>query len=113
LSLVAVITTVWACGDASKPADEQPTGDASMQLADAPEYQDPEPTPMPTSVEVTLTPRTGITGVQRVNVAVPLAPGQLADPARVRVLAAGEELAAGRRALARYSDGSVRSVQLQ
>ncbi len=102
-----------ACSEASKRADGQPPDDASTEGADAPEYGNPEPTPMPTGVEVTLTPRAGITGVQRVNFAVPLAPGQLADVARVRVLAAGKEVAAGRRALARYADGSVRSVQLQ
>jgi hypothetical protein len=51
--------------------------------------------------------------MQRVSFAVPLARGKLRDPERVRVLHAGVELAAGRRALARHPDGSVRSVQLQ
>ncbi|MGN6107600.1 MAG: hypothetical protein ACTHU0_20995, partial [Kofleriaceae bacterium] len=62
---------------------------------------------------VTLTPKAGISGAQRVNFAVPLARGALSDPARVRVLAGGIELSAGRRALAWYPDGSVRSVQVQ
>ena len=65
------------------------------------------------SVVVHLIPGSGVSGMQRVNFAVPLERGQLAEPAQVRVLRAGEELAAGRRALARHRDGSVRSVQLQ
>jgi hypothetical protein len=65
------------------------------------------------AVDVTLSPRPGTTGVQRVNFAVPLARGQLYDATRVRVLQGGIELSAGRRGLATYPDGSVRSVQLQ
>ncbi len=65
------------------------------------------------SVTVTLSPRPGFTGVQRVNFAVPLARGKLDKPELVRVMKDGVEIAAGRRALARYRDGSVRSVQLQ
>jgi hypothetical protein len=58
-------------------------------------------------------PAAGISGTQRINFAVPLAPGQLSDAARVRVLLGAEELSAGRRGLASYPDGSLRSVQLQ
>src|SRR6186713_926476 len=44
--------------------------------------------PGPTSaVDVTLMPASGVTGAQRVNFAVPLAPGQLHDGDLVRVLA--------------------------
>jgi len=50
---------------------------------------------------------------QRVNFAVPLAPGQLLDGDLVRVLSGGVELPAARRELAYHPDGSVRSVQLQ
>jgi hypothetical protein len=64
-------------------------------------------------VDVTLTPRPGFSGVQRVNFAVPLARGQLFDPELVRVLADGVELPAARRELALYPDGSIRSIQLQ
>ena len=81
--------------------DIEPVG---VQIEDAPSAQ---------RVEVTLTPRAGISGTQRINFAVPLAPGQLHDEDRVRVLAGGVELPAARRGLARYADGSVRSVQLQ
>jgi hypothetical protein len=79
----------------------------------APPPPPPPPPPPAATVDVTLQPRVGVTGTQRVNFAVPLARGQLADPARVRVLAGATELRAARRALARYADGSVRSVQLQ
>jgi hypothetical protein len=114
LRLAAVIAGLAACTDSTKPSETPAAPDASIAPpAEDPGGSDPEPTPMPASLEVLLTPRAGITGVQRVNFAVPLARGQLADAQRVRVLAAGEELAAGRRALARYADGSVRSVQLQ
>ncbi len=64
-------------------------------------------------VEVTLTPQVGYGGVQRVNFAVPLAPGMLREEGRVRVIARGVELPAARRGLARHPDGSLRSVQIQ
>lgn len=81
--------------------------------ASTPRVQLPPPAVSWKSVTVKLAPRAGISGVQRVNFAVPLARGKLKDPDRVRVLVAGAEISAGRRALARYHDGSVRSVQLQ
>jgi len=64
-------------------------------------------------VAVHLVPADGISGAQRVNFAVPLAPGELDDAAQVRVLYEGQELPAARRALANHGDGSVRSVQIQ
>ena len=74
----------------------------------------PPPTPSPSSaVNVTLKPASGISGTQRVNFAVPLAPGQLHDGELVRVLAGTTELPAARRELAYHPDGSVRSVQIQ
>jgi hypothetical protein len=65
------------------------------------------------SVAVQLVPASGISGMQRVNFAVPLAPGELDDPAQVRVLHGADELPAALRGLARHPDGSVRSVQIQ
>lgn len=64
---------------------------------------------------VHLVPETGVTGLQRVNFAVPLPPLRLSDPLNVRVSlpAGGGELAAGRRSLAHWPDGSIRSVQIQ
>lgn len=64
-------------------------------------------------VLVKLVPQSGVSGLQRVNFAVPLAPGQLGDAGLVRVLAGGADVPAGRRALAKHPDGSIRSVQLQ
>jgi hypothetical protein len=64
-------------------------------------------------VEVTLTPARGVTGTERVNFGVPLAPGQLRDAGLVRVLGERGELPAARRVLARHPDGTVRSIQVQ
>jgi hypothetical protein len=66
----------------------------------------------PAAFAVTLVPN-GVTGVQRVNFAVPLAAGALTDVANVRLLEGTTEIPAAHRALARYGDGSVMSVQLQ
>ena len=74
--------------------------------------QPPPPGPA-SSVDVTLVPASGVSGTQRVNFAVPLAPGRLLDGDLVRVLSGGTEIAAARRELAYHPDGSVRSVQLQ
>jgi hypothetical protein len=66
------------------------------------------------SFRVTLTPQAGVTGVQRINFAVPLPAGTLGSADQIRVsLAGGAELATARRALASWPDGSLRSVQLQ
>jgi hypothetical protein len=64
---------------------------------------------------VTLTPETGISGRQRVNFAVPLPAGRIADANQIRVAVgtANNEVSAARRILARYPDGSPRSVQIQ
>ena len=75
---------------------------------------DPPGDPIDSNLRVELSPREGIAGVQRVNLAVPLPPGMLADASQVRVAIAGAgEIAAARRGLAAWPDGSVRSVQLQ
>jgi hypothetical protein len=63
------------------------------------------------TIDVTLQPRTS--GLQRVNFAVPFAPGQLMDPDRIRVMSGSTELRAARRELATHPDGSIRSVQIQ
>lgn len=65
------------------------------------------------NVTVHLVPSDGISGSQRINFALPLRPGQLTDANNVRVENGTTELKAGRRALATYSDGSLRSVQVQ
>lgn len=68
--------------------------------------------PAPSEFVVTLVPD-GASGVQRVNFAVPFALGVLTDPGSIKLVSGGAEVAAARRALARYADGSIRSVQLQ
>jgi len=68
------------------------------------------------AIRVRLVPQAGVSGVQRVNFALPVPPGLLQDPSRLRltpVPGSGGDLAAARRALARWPDGSVRSVQVQ
>lgn len=69
--------------------------------------------PLGASVMVHLVPQAGASGVQRVNFALPLARGQLKDEKLLKVTMAGAELPAFRRGLAKYDDGSWRSVQLQ
>lgn len=96
---------VEAAGDpGEEPGDPEEPGD---------EPSDPEEPGETAALTVELVPRGGASGTQRVNFAVPLRPGQLDDAGRVRVLAGNTELAAARRGLARYGDGSLRSVQIQ
>jgi hypothetical protein len=71
-----------------------------------------ETPPMPTQFTVTLSPD-GASGMQRVNFAVPLSAGTLTDENAIAVIAGQTELPAARKALAKYDDGSLRSVQLQ
>ncbi len=67
---------------------------------------------LPDSVEVTFSDN-GAGGVVRANFAVPLVPGKLSDESLVRVVVNGQEVARATRGLARYSDQSFRSVQVQ
>ncbi len=73
----------------------------------------PGETPVtPDQLQVTLVPD-GVSGTQRVNFAVPFSLGKLSDAGAIKILAGTTELPAARRVLARYADGSARSVQLQ
>lgn len=72
----------------------------------------PPNAPAPTSFAVKLVPD-GVAGMQRVNFAVPFAPAVLSDENAIKILSGNTELPAARRALAKYADGSVRSVQIQ
>src|SRR4030095_9989390 len=65
------------------------------------------------SMEVHLVPSDGVSGQERVSFAVPLPVGLIADATKIRVTHDGTEVAAARRALAKWLDGSVRSVHLQ
>ena len=85
------------------------------RTAEGPARARPPTGPLRPTFEVTLVPQTGVTGVQRVNLAVPLPPGRIVDAQHIRVGLGSTraELPAARRALASYPDGSPRSVQLQ
>jgi hypothetical protein len=93
-------------GDGDTPG-EDPGGDPGGE-----DPSTPPPAPEPTSFEIRLV-REGAGGMQRINFAIPLAPGAIEDTEHVRVLDGERELPAARRALGRYPDGSPRSLQLQ
>jgi len=109
----AVIAMVIACACTNNDnnQDPGPDGGGSNFSGDGGGSDDPIP-PMPTEFTVTLTPDGG-TGMQRVNFAVPLSIGTLSDEAAIKILAGTTELPAARKALAKYDDGSLRSVQIQ
>lgn len=100
-----LLALLIGCSATQTPDDPGPPDD--------PGDPDDPTDPQPDQVTVQLEPRAGVTGVQRVNFAVPLQAGKLADAANVRVRSGGVELASARRILARYPDGTARSVQLQ
>lgn len=64
------------------------------------------------AVTVILEPRSGTSGVQRINFAVPFPPGVMTNEV-LRVTAGGVEVASARRGLATWPDGSWRSIQVQ
>jgi hypothetical protein len=75
---------------------------------------EPPGDPIDPSFSAQLVPQAGVSGVQRVNFGLPLPPGLVRDAALVRVApAGGGELAAARRVLASWPDGSIRALQLQ
>jgi hypothetical protein len=67
---------------------------------------------MPSEFTVDLVPD-GATGVQRVNFAVPLPLGMVKDETAVKILAGSSELPVATKGLAKYDDGSWRSIQVQ
>src|SRR3954468_1517886 len=69
------------------------------------------PPAAPTTFTVQLV-RDGVTGMQRVNFAVPFAAGAVMDANAIKIISGDDEVPAARRALASYADGSVRSAQL-
>lgn len=95
--------TTTTTGDATTGGDVIPTTSGETDTG--------EPTLAP--VTVRLVPQPGVAGVQRVNLAVPLAPGQLVGDAQVKVTSGGAEVRAVARGLATHPDGSWRSVQVQ
>lgn len=111
--LLGAAIAASACAATAPPDDDDGTTSSPPSPSPSPPPAPPPPPPLPDAVDVTLVPAAGVSGAQRVSFAVPLARGQLDDGDLVRVLSGDAELPAARRALARYPDGSVRSVQLQ
>ena len=115
-ALGGAITLVFASACSSNENDNDIQPDAGPNFSTdggdpVDDDDDPIP-PTPTSFDVSLVPDGGA-GMQRVNFAVPLSAGVLSDETKIAIKAGGTELPAARRALAKYADGSIRSVQLQ
>ena len=72
-----------------------------------------QPLLVPTTIRVALVAQSGVTGVQRVNFAIPFPRGGLTAMDATRVVGNGAELPAARRVLATHPDGSIRSLQVQ
>ncbi len=104
---IAFAILLGACGASTDSTDPTDPTDPS----DPANPDDPTP-PLPATFDVKLVAN-GVTGMQRVNFAVPLPAGALSDPAALRVTAGGAESPSARRVLATYDDGSARSVQVQ
>lgn len=104
-------------GDGSTYHSREASGKPQLVIETGTTTQPPPPPPGPAptgaTLDVTLQPRSGITGTKRVNFAVPFAQGQLLDPDMIRVMDGSTELRAARRELSTHPDGSMRSVQIQ
>jgi hypothetical protein len=100
--------------DPGDPFSGNPPPDGGLPGVDSGSGDDTGTTPpaAATSFTATLVPN-GVTGMQRVNFAIPLAAGALTDANQLRITAGTTDLPAARRALATYSDGSLMSVQVQ
>jgi hypothetical protein len=112
---IIAIAISSACGSSKSSDTAQPDADRgpSYGLDGGTTPSDaPVTPPAPSTFTVTLVPD-GATGVQRVNFAVPFADGAITDASTIKIIVAGTEIPAARRALASYADGSIRSVQLQ
>ena len=89
---------------------------AAATVTVTPAMGDPPGDPIDPTFRIALVPQAGVSGIQRVNFGLPLPPGLLRDPSRIRIASAeapGAELPAARRALATWPEGSLRSVQIQ
>jgi hypothetical protein len=114
--MIFALALVGACGTSFSSSggddDDDDGPDFSLDGGTGSGSDGPINPPVPTTFTVKLVPDGG-TGVQRVNFAIPLPAGLLTDRNQIRVSAGGTEIATARRALASYTDGSLRSVQLQ
>lgn len=101
-------------GNITGPDDnDDPGGDNPGDPDDPGNPGDPPGDPIDTAFQVRLVPQSGVSGEQVVNFALPVPAGVLDGDADVRVGVGGTEVASARRVLARWPDGSVRSVQIQ
>ena len=97
-------------------SEADPTLAAAATVTVTPANGDPPGDPIDPTFRIALVPQAGVSGTQRVNFGLPLPPGLLRDPSRIRIASAaspGAELPTARRALATWPDGSLRSVQIQ
>jgi hypothetical protein len=99
----------------SMPAPAQGSGDPiTLALQETPITDEATAAAtVPVMVSVTLERQSGVTGTQRVNFALPMEPGLMTGNGVVRVRAGTAELRAGTRVIARWGDGSIRSLQIQ
>lgn len=95
----------------TSPSDTStdPTDDPDATGSDGPDTG----VPLPDAVPVQLAPQDGVTGVQRINFAIPFAAGQMPDIDAMQVTAGDTPIDSGRRVLATHRDGSARAVQIQ
>jgi hypothetical protein len=116
--MIALVAFAGACGTTQEVVamDEEdgrgPNYSSDGGIPGDGSDQGEPPVVMPEQFSVTLVPE-GVAGMQRVNFALPLPAGALTDPDAIQIAAGSVELAVARRSLARYADGSLRSVQLQ
>src|SRR6185436_18940810 len=108
VALGGTIAIVVASG-CSNSGNNDPGADAGSNFSGDGGGTDTPVPPMPSELTVTLVPDGG-TGMQRVNFAIPLAVGFLSDESAIKVIAGTAELPAARKGLAKYADGSWRSV---
>ncbi|MBX3159817.1 MAG: hypothetical protein KF773_27855 [Deltaproteobacteria bacterium] len=109
---VIVLVVCAAC--AAPATGELPPGGGGVPGDDAPGGTGGpvDPPPTPAEFDVALVPD-GASGAQLVNFAIPLAQGALSDASAIAIRAGGAVLPAATRALAKYDDDSLRSVQVQ
>ena len=115
--LIASIAVASGCGSSNTHSNETDAGNPGPNYSadgggSGSDPTTPETPAAPTTFDVTLVPD-GVSGTQRVNFAIPFALDALTDISQIKVVAGGFEVPAARRALASYTNGSVRSVQLQ
>jgi hypothetical protein len=105
-------STATASESDTSPTTDDPTVDPTQGDTSG---EGPEDTgvPLPDAVPVQLVPQDGVSGVQRINFAIPFDEGQMPDVDAMAVMNAGAPVDSGRRVLAMWPDGSARAIQIQ